>query len=608
MENRQEPAAHPGPAAASSAGITRRHALTAAGGVLAGAALAQAAGPAFAATAASADADAIVVGHGLAGLVATAELAAAGRKVLLLDQEPETNLGGQAFWSFGGLFFVDSAEQRLMGIKDSKDLAWQDWLGTAGFDRGVDDPAGQDHWAYRWAEAYVDFASGEKRSWLAGLGVQWFPVVGWAERGGGLADGHGNSVPRFHVTWGTGPAVVEPFEKKVRAAVADGTVGFRFRHRVDGIVTTGGAVTGVHGAVLEPSGAARGESSSRTVVGEFELSAPVVIVTSGGIGADHDLIRQNWPARLGTPPRSMITGVPAHVDGRMLGITGKAGGRIVNPDRMWHYTEGLRNYAPIWPGHGIRILPGPSSMWFDATGKRFNSPDIPGYDTLHTLKSITDTGYDYSWFVTTQKIIAKEFALSGSEQNPDLTEKNVWKLLSRIWQTPEPIERFKEQGEDFVVATTLPDLVAGMNELTGTDLIDLDGLKRQIEARDREIDNPYTKDVQVMGIRNALAYPGDSLSRTASAHRILDPDAGPLIAVRLNILTRKTLGGLQTDLSGRVLNASGDPIAGLYAAGEVAGFGGGGVHGYRSLEGTFLGGCLFSGRAAGRAAAAATAT
>ncbi|WP_431773651.1 FAD-binding dehydrogenase [Streptomyces cucumeris] len=587
------------------AGMTRRHALTVTGGALAAATLAQAA-PAFAAG--SQDADAIVVGHGLAGLVAASELAAAGRKVLLLDQEPESNLGGQAFWSFGGLFLVDSDEQRLMGIKDSRELAWQDWLGTAGFDRGVGDPSGQDHWAYKWAEAYVDFASGEKRSWLAGLDVKWFPIVGWAERGGGLADGHGNSVPRFHVTWGTGPAVVEPFEKKVRAAQADGRITFKFRHRVDDLVTTDGRVTGVRGAVLEPSNAQRGKPSSRKVVGEFELRAPVTIVTSGGIGADHDLVRRNWPARLGTPPKFMVTGVPAYVDGRMLAITEKAGGRIVNPDRMWHYTEGLRNYDPIWPGHGIRILPGPSSLWFDATGKRFDSPDIPGYDTLHTLKSITDTGYDYSWFVTTHKILAKEFALSGSEQNPDLTEKNIWKLLSRIWQTPEPIEKFTKQGVDFIVATTLSELVRGMNKLTGDNLIKLDDLTRQIEARDREIANPYTKDVQVMGIRNALAYPGDAISRTASAHRILDSGAGPLVAVRLNILTRKTLGGLQTDLSGRVLNASGRPVPGLYAAGEVAGFGGGGVHGYRSLEGTFLGGCLFSGRQAGRAAAAATAT
>ncbi|GID54246.1 FAD-binding dehydrogenase [Actinoplanes couchii] len=578
-----------------------------AGGVVAGAAVAQAAGvPAFGA-AAAADADVIVVGHGLAGLVATSELVAAGRKVLLLDQEPEASLGGQAFWSFGGLFFVDSDEQRLMGVRDSYDLAWQDWQGTAGFDRGISDPAGQDYWAYKWAQAYVQFASGEKRSWLAGLGMQWFPMVGWAERGGGLADGHGNSVPRFHVTWGTGPAVMEPFEKKVRAGVASGKVVFKFRHRVDEIVVTNGAVTGVRGAILEASTVARGKPSSRTVIGSFDLKAPVVIVASGGIGANHDLIRQNWPARLGKAPTTMITGVPAHVDGRMLGITQSAGGRIVNPDRMWHYTEGLRNWDPIWPGHGIRILPGPSSMWFDATGRRFSAPDWPGYDTLHTLGSITASGYDYSWFVTTQKIVDKEFALSGSEQNPDLTGKNLWLLLSRVWQTPEPIRKFQQYGADFVKALGLPELVTGMNRVAGNNLIKLDALTRQIEARDREMDNAYSKDAQVMGIRNALSYPGDVLGRTASAHRFLSSDAEALVAVKLNVLTRKTLGGLQTNLQGQVLNAAGSPVPGLYAAGEAAGFGGGGVHGYRSLEGTFLGGCLFSGRAAGRAAAAATA-
>ncbi len=589
-----------------NSGISRRRALTVAGGAVAATAIGQAAVPAAFGAAAAGDADAIVVGHGLAGLVATSELIAAGRKVLLVDQEPDTNLGGQAFWSFGGLFFVDSPEQRLMGIKDSHDLAWQDWQGAAGFDRGVADPAGGDYWGYRWAQAYVDFAAGEKHSWLAGLGVQWFPVVGWAERGGGLADGHGNSVPRFHVTWGTGPAVVEPFAKLVQAGIAAGKVTYRPRYRVDEVVKTGGAVTGVRGAVLEPSSAARGTPSSRTAVGSFELHAPVVVVTSGGIGGNQDLVRQNWPARLGTPPKFMVTGVPAHVDGRMLGITQAAGGRIVNADRMWHYTEGLRNYAPIWPNHGVRILPGPSSMWLDATGKRFTAPDMPGYDTLHTLGTITASGHDYTWFVATQKIVDKEFALSGSEQNPDLTNKNILQLLSRIWQTPGPIQKFEKYGPDFVVANTLPELVTGMNRLTGENLINYDDLKRQIDARDRETANSYSKDAQVQGIRNALSYIGDQLSRTAGLHQLLDASAGPLVAVRLNVLTRKTLGGLQTNLSGQVLDASGNPVPGLYAAGEVAGFGGGGVHGYRSLEGTFLGGCLFSGRVAGRAAAAAT--
>ncbi|MDQ1744461.1 MAG: uncharacterized protein QOE23_2800 [Pseudonocardiales bacterium] len=546
------------------------------------------------------DADVIVIGAGLAGLVATAELADAGRRVILLDQEPEQSLGGQAFWSFGGLFLVDSAEQRRLRIHDSRELAMQDWLGTAGFDRP------EDHWPRHWAEAYVDFAAGEKRSWLHAQGVRFFPVVGWAERGGYLATGHGNSVPRFHVTWGTGPGLLEPFVRRVRQAEADGLVTIRFRHRVDGLTSTGETVDGVHGAVLEPSGVDRGRPSSRTAVGEFELRAPAVIVTSGGIGGDHDLVRRNWPARLGPAPARMVAGVPAHVDGRLLGIAQAAGASVINPDRMWHYTEGLQNWDPIWPNHGIRILPGPSSLWLDARGQRLPVPLFPGFDTLGTLTHLMRTGYDYSWFVLTQRIIEKEFTLSGSEQNPDLTGKSVRQVLGRArGGAPAPVAAFQEHGADFVTAGTLEELVAGMNALTGAGLLDPAGVRREVEARDREIGNRFSKDLQVTAIRGARGYLGDRLIRVAKPHRLLDPAAGPLIAVRLSVLTRKTLGGLETDLDGRVLRPGGRPMAGVYAAGEASGFGGGGMHGYRSLEGSFLGGCLFSGRIAGRAAAAA---
>jgi predicted oxidoreductase len=548
------------------------------------------------------DADAIVVGAGLAGLVATAELAAAGRRVIVVEQEPAASLGGQAFWSFGGLFLVDSPEQRRMGVSDSRELALQDWLGSAGFDRE------EDVWPRRWAEAYVDFAAMEKRDWLRSLGIGLFPIVGWAERGGYLADGHGNSVPRFHITWGTGPGVVAPFEQRVRAAVADGRVTFAFRHRVDELITTDGAVEGVRGAVLEPSDVPRGASSSRTAVGEFEFRAQAVVVTSGGIGGNHDLVRASWPKRLGEPPRHMLSGVPAHVDGRMLGIAQEAGANLINGDRMWHYTEGITNWNPIWPMHGIRILPGPSPLWFDAVGRRLPVPLFPGFDTLGTLEHIMGTGHDHTWFVLTQKIIEREFALSGSEQNPDLTNRSVRQVLGRIRPgAPGPVEAFKRNGADFVVADTLPELIAGMNRLTETPLLDPAEVVRQVIARDREIGNKYTKDLQIIALRGARAYRGDRLTRVATPHRILDPKAGPLIAVKLNILTRKSLGGLETDLSGRVLRVNGEPVPGLYAAGEVSGFGGGGMHGYRSLEGTFLGGCLFSGRQAGRAIAKAVA-
>ncbi len=546
----------------------------------------------------SRDADVIIVGAGLAGLVAAAELGDAGRRVIILDQEPEASVGGQAFWSFGGLFFVNSPEQRRLRIRDSHALALQDWLGSAGFDRD------EDLWPRRWAEAYVDFAAGEKYLWLRAQGLRIFPIVGWAERGGYLATGHGNSVPRFHITWGTGPGVLEPFVRRVREGEKRHLLTFLFRHRATGLSMTGGLVDGVHGDVLEPSNAERGAPSSRVVVGEFTLRAQAVIVTSGGIGGSDDLVRRTWPKRLGQPPRRMIQGVPDHVDGRMLEVVEKSGGHTINLDRMWHYPEGIQNYAPIWSRHGIRILSGPSPLWLDARGHRLPIPLFPGFDSLGALQHITASGDDYSWFLLNQRIIEKEFALSGSEQNPDLTGRSIRLVLKRVLPgAPGPVEGFKERGADFVVRRTLPELVQGMNELTKENLISLAELEREIVARDREIDNTFGKDAQMTAIRRARAYLGDRLTRVTKPHRLLDPAAGPLIAVRLLILTRKTLGGLETDLSGRVLQTNGQPLPGVYAAGEVSGFGGGGMHGYRALEGTFLGGCLFSGRVAGRAVA-----
>ncbi|PDQ21370.1 FAD-binding dehydrogenase [Mesorhizobium sanjuanii] len=544
------------------------------------------------------DADVIVVGAGLAGLVAAAELVEAGKKTIILDQEPEQSLGGQAFWSLGGIFLVGSPEQRRMRIHDSHDLALEDWLGTAAFDRA------EDSWPRRWAEAYVGFAAGEKRSWLMQRGMKFFPVVGWAERGGGNAVGPGNSVPRFHITWGTGPGVLEPFIYRLREAESQGLIHVKFRHRVNELTRAGAVVTGVRGDILAPSDVERGRKSSRDISGDFELKAQAVIVASGGIGANHELVRKNWPQRLGSPPRRMISGVPDHVDGRMLAITEQAGGSVINRDRMWHYVEGIKNWAPLWTGHGIRILPGLSSLWLDARGKRLPVPLYPGFDTLGTLSHIMATGFGYSWFILTRKIIQKEFALSGSEQNPDLTGKSWRQVLGRATSgIPGPVKAFMEKGEDFIVESELPALVSRMNALAGGEpLLELAQVEREIRARDRQLDNPFSKDMQIIALRGARAYLGDKLIRTAKPHKMLDPDNGPLIAVRLNILTRKTLGGLQTDLDSRVLDAGGEPVEGLYAVGEVAGFGGGGMHGYAALEGTFLGGCIFSGRAAGRAA------
>ncbi|WP_434970590.1 FAD-binding dehydrogenase [Microbacterium sp. bgisy207] len=546
--------------------------------------------------------DVLVIGWGLAGLVAAAEATAAGKRVTIIDQEPRTNLGGQAWWSFGGLFFVDSPEQRRMGIRDSLELARQDWFGTAGFDRD------EDAWPRRWAEAYLHFAAGEKRSWLRERGVGFFPVVGWAERGGYTAGGPGNSVPRFHITWGTGPGLVAPFQAAIEQAERAGMLTVLPRHRVSALTVTDGAITGAEGDVLAPSSAARGLATSREVVGTFSIEAGATVVASGGIGGNHDLVRRWWPERLGTAPTDMVCGVPAYVDGSMLEVTQAVGANLINRDRMWHYVEGIQNWDPIWPMHGIRILPGPSSLWLDATGARLPVPLFPGFDTLGTLAHLRATGHDHSWFVLSQRIVEKEFTLSGSEQNPDLTGKDVRLLLrSRLGKgAAGPVQAFLDHGADFVIRDDLDSLIDGMRAMPGGDALDADRVRFEVQARDREMDNEFTKDAQVAMLRSARAYRGDRLVRTAAPHRITDPDAGPLIAVKLHVLTRKSLGGIETDLEGRVLQPGGTPLPGLFAAGEASGFGGGGVHGYRALEGTFVGGCLFSGRAAGRGAATHT--
>jgi predicted oxidoreductase len=401
--------------------------------------------------------------------------------------------------------------------------------------------------------------------------------------------------------------VLAPFERAVRAAAERGLVQLAFRHRVDELVVEQGRVVGVSGSVLARSLVGRGQESSREVVGQFTARAGAVLAASGGIGGNLDLVRRYWPERLGPAPRELVAGVPASTDGRLLEIAERAGASWIGRDRMWHYTEGVRNWHPVWENHGIRILPAPSSMWFDATGRRLPPPLFPGFDTLGALAHIGRSGHEHTWFILNRRIIAREFALSGSEQNPDITGKSIEHTLrSRLLpEVPAPIQAFLDRGEDFVVADSLSALVAGMNEITDEPLLRYAEIERQIEARDREVVNPYGKDLQVMAIRAARRYLPDRVSRVVAPHRILDPAAGPLIAVKLHILTRKTLGGLATDLEARVFGTDGELLPGLWAAGEAAGFGGGGMHGYNALEGTFLGGCLFSGRAAGRSMAAA---
>ena len=546
------------------------------------------------------DTDVIVIGAGLAGLVAATELTRRGQRVIVLDAEPAASLGGQAFWSFGGLFLVNSPEQRRLGLRDSAELAFSDWLGSAEFAPGADRGEGPDAMGYAWAERFIDFASGPMREWLHELGVRWFPLVQWAERGGYPAGGHGNTLPRFHVTWGTGPGVLSPFLAAARFARSEGLLQIWFRHRVSELVVTDGQVTGVRADVLAPSTAQRGEPTSREVTGQVELSANAVVLATGGIGANHNLVRAAWPDSAGTLPEDLLSGVPDGTDGSGLDLARGAGGAVVHAERMWHYPEGIPMPDGVWSRHGVRILPGPSSLWLDSTGQRLPAPLFPGFDALGALEHLTAGGHPHSWFVLNKAIMNTEFALSGSDQNPDLTGKDLQLLAQRMLPgAVGPVEAFAQHSPEFVWANTPVELAAGMNALTGSQDIDPAALARLIELRDAQVASGLGKDPQVAAIHHARGYVVDRRMRVAPPRPLTTAKDGPLLAVRLQVLTRKTLGGVHTDTSGRVLDAHGEAIGGLYAAGEAAGFGGGGVHGRRALEGTFLAGCLFSGRIVG---------
>ncbi len=522
----------------------------------------------------------IVIGGGLAGLVVTAELADAGRQVVLLEGSAE--LGGQATWSLGGVFLVDTPEQRRLGVRDHVDLALADWFASAEFTSGSDDA-----WARRWARSYVEAAATDLSPWLRSLGIRFLPLVQWAERGGGLADGPGNSAPRFHVAWGTGAAVLDPFLRRTEARQGDGLVDLRLAHRVVGLTMEGGRITGC---------VARNKVDDNEVV----LRADAVVVATGGIGGNHELVRRWWPATLGAAPADMLQGVPDHVDGSGLLFAQDCGAHVTNIGRMWNYPEGIAHHTPIWRRHAVRVLAGPGSLWLDAHGRRLPPPLFPGADTLRALRHLTTTASPHSWLLCNRRIASSELRLSGSAHNPDLTNRSIALLLKHaLPRLTEPLQAFIDRSPDIVTADDPAGLVDGMNAVVGDDLVDEGELRRQVLAYDRQATGLHN-DAQLAAVATARRYLPDRLLRTTGNQQILDPAARPLIAIRMRVLTRKSLGGLQTDLSSRVLQADGTPLAGLYAVGEVAGFGGGGVHGHRSLEGTFLGGCLHSGLRAAR--------
>jgi predicted oxidoreductase len=556
--------------------------------------------------------DVIVIGAGLAGLVSTLELLRSGHSVLLLDRCEPQEIGGLAREAFGGMFMVDSPEQRRSRIPDNERLALEDWLRIAEFDP-------EDTWPRRWAEQYVTRARDDVGGWLRQLGVKFFPVVNWAERGN---FGDGNSVPRFHLTWGTGKALVQAVWGAIESHPRRSALDLRLRSRVTGLIVEDGRAVGCRVTAEHAASPARGgvpQTESTTLksdepgrMAEDQLDDPdgyevraakAVIIAAGGIGGNLELVRREWPTeRLGPAPKKLLMGSHYYADGALHEEVSRVGGNVTHLSRMWNYADAVRHPKPQREHHGLKLIPPRSGVMLNPDGRRYGPvPVMPTFDAYSALERMCEDERKYSWLVCNFKIAKRELDVSGSQHNPHLRERRLLPfLLSVVLGKPGLVQHFLDGSPDFVSAPTLGELAVKMNEVTGDGAIDAAVLEREIGRYDKTIarGKGLFNDDQLRRIGQLRNWRGDRL-RTSRFQRIVDPKAMPLLAIRLQPMARKSLGGIQTDLGCRVLGGQSDePIPGLYAVGEAAGFGGGGVHGKRSLEGTFLGGCVFTGRLA----------
>jgi predicted oxidoreductase len=525
--------------------------------------------------------DVLIVGGGIAGLATALDLLDGGKTVTLLDRDEEGALGGLARESFGGMFFVDSPLQRRQGIRDSRALALRDWCSFAEF-------SPSDHWPRAWAEAYVERCTRDVYRWVRRYGVRFLPVVNWVERGEFVP---GNSLPRFHVAWGTGKGIADALIGALRTHPNAGRLTIRFGHRVEQLTMRAGRIHGAAG-VEENSGA------------PFEAEAEQVVVASGGINGDLNRVRENWHPDWGAPPAELLNGSHRFADGRLHDATVAVGGVLTHLDKMWNYAAGVHHPRPRKPHHGLSLVPPRSALWLNWRGMRIGpQPLVSGFDTRRLVTDICAQERKYSWQLMNRKIALKELAISGAEFNPSIRRKSRLGFLRDIlfgnhWLVGEMTNHCR----DFVVANSLPELVEKMNALQGDQSVDLGALEDAVNQYDATIarGTKLMNDEQLRRIAYLRTYRGDRI-RLCKFQPINDAKALPLIAVREFIISRKSLGGIQTDLASRVLDRAGRPIEGLYAVGEAAGFGGGGMHGLRALEGTFLGGCILSGRIAAAA-------
>lgn len=536
-------------------------------------------------------ADTVVVGGGLAGLVTAIELLDAGQSVVLLESGPRCRLGGLARQAFGGIFVVGTPEQRRNGIRDSPELALQDWLTYGELDES-------EEWPRRWAEVYVNESREVVYDWLRGCGLKFFPVVHWVERGLRHA---GNSVPRFHMVWGTGQRLIEALLERIAAHPHKNRLLVLARHRVIELIERGGRIVGVAGEV---TGEGEGSEAINVSTGDFAAEGDAVVVAAGGVCGDLDKVRERWPEGYGQAPTELLNGSHPAADGTLHEAAARLGARVTHLDRVWLYAAGVRHWQPQHAHHGLSLVPPRSALWVNWQGRRFVSPPlVGGFDTSHLVRTICAQGKQHSWQILNTRIARRELTISGAEFNPAMRDRQALRFVfTQLMGNTALVEELLANCPDFVAADSVSELVARMHSLDGTDDVDGVVLAEEIRRYDEAARRPRRDhdDDQLRRIAHLRRYRGDRL-RTCKFASIDDPRAHPLIAIREQIITRKSLGGIQTDLQSRVLDTSGKPIAGLFAVGEAAGFGGGGVHGKRSLEGTFLGGCVLTARVAAAA-------